>query len=209
MRGLLRRLRRIIGSRWCAGLLLLILVILVGGGHASPDRLEELWKYYVTDFPGRQAVRALVLHGTGLPEVDEVRVFRIADDAAGSTGVRLDPPLLDTKKYVVNEHLLKGEEALTLAALWRGLGRDSGFSAGCYDPHHVIRFLNRGRKISEAFVCFQCGNATLPSFPKAVPVCFIGAGMQESPDYVHFRTLVEGYVGTHPKPTTQRKQVRQ
>ena len=201
------------GSRWFAGLLLLILAAVIGGGYTNPDLLEELWKrweerwkYHVTDFPERQGERALVLHGSGLPEVNEARVFRIADDAAGSTGVRMDPPLTDMKKYIVNERLLKDEEARMLAALWRGLDRRYGFSAACHDPHHVIRFFHQGRKISEVFVCFHCGNATLPAFPEAAIVCFNGAGMTGSADYLHFQSVIEGYVGKHPeRPRPARK----
>ncbi len=98
-----------------------------------------------------------------LGPVDEVEVILLAD-APLSPGQKPFHKSVEhgALTYEVKKVILKGSDALALAALWRS---QSVFrmACNCHDPHHALLFLNHGKEVSRAMICFHCENAEIPS----------------------------------------------
>ena len=179
---MIRRLKR---AAICLALLLLISAVL---GFTFRDPLARAAKRYFE----RATARAAVQHGSALPQIDEVRITRIAEEPPqvdmGKKRVLFSDPMV---LHVVGRRTIKGAEAQEVARLWRAQRLHSRYMAGCFDPHHVLEFRSRGSTVCEAVVCFGCGNTTLPMFPIGTVVSFESAGGQEAPEYLQLKELIE------------------
>lgn len=183
---MIRKLKR---AAICVALLLLIASVL---GFTFRDALGSAAKRYFE----RSTARAAVKYGSGLPEIDEVRITRIAEEPPqvdmGKKRVLFSDPML---LHVVGRKTMAGAEAQEIARLWRAQRLHSRYMAGCFDPHHVLEFRSRGSTVCEAVVCFGCGNTTLPMFPAGTLVSFEAASGEEAPEYLQLKELIERISG--------------
>lgn len=183
-------------KKWLKRLLLFGTAAVVLASSVGYIFRRELQNYF-WEYVEWQTDRSIARYGTGLPTVDEVRLFRIADaPAKPNLGTHKVPFYLGsemTKMTIVAEKTLTGDPAQNLASQWRQLRLDTDGMAGCYDPHHVIQFRSGGKVICEATMCFSCGNTSLPAFPIQTLVNFD----HRSPAFLGFKKSVEAEVGIH------------
>lgn len=174
--------------------LLAVLTLAALYGYAYRDVLEREWKFYFE----RETARSISRYCSDLPPVDEVRLLRLEDKPGdknlGTFDVSYSEP---TKMYIVQTMTLIGTNAQAFTSHWRALHLHPKTIAACYDPHHVIQFRANGTCISEAIVCFKCGNTTLPAIPSRTIVSFVSWPKGESDGYMAFKTTVENLVGKH------------
>lgn len=177
------------------GFLLALVAALLGTLYQEElkEKLERSLKHWGTHI----VQTAIQNYGPGLPPVDEVKVMLLSTEdpgtGLGSYDIRQDSP---HTRYVTQEVLLKGAEALALAALWRKQKLHTHYMASCFDPHHVIQFRAKGSIVADVVICFGCGNASLPAFPLRPLVSFEYIPGKESPDYLELQAQVEQRVGT-------------
>lgn len=163
------------------------------------DEIVESWHLYQKE----QTIDSIDQSCNRLPPVDEVRLLRLDIrphkddqghyDLGGSSNDRL---------YIVQSASLSGAEAERLASAWRSLTFVPGSITACFDPHHVVRFLSKGKLLSEAVVCFQCGNATIPSFPRRAMITMVSVEEVEKASLQVFQSGVEAAVGAFTKDTS-------
>lgn len=121
----------------------------------------------------KQAETAVNTYGAKLPEVDEVRLLLLSDNASNAKDTPFTIPHHSRpQRYITQKAVLTGESAEEFAKLWRQLTLQPHPGAACYEPHHVLQFRANGKTLCETVLCFQCGNTSLPAFPSSVLVSF-------------------------------------
>ncbi len=97
-------------------------------------------------------------YGYSMPEVDEIEVIGFDGvDPRGSGG------LGSISHYqIIGKVALHGDDAKTVAELWRSLPRGRVFSAMCHNPGYALRFKRGGKTIFETTVCWKCNNYSMP-----------------------------------------------
>ncbi len=190
MRSSIKRVLKIAG--WAVTGFLLVAGIAL---WTQKDTLMNEWEKWVRDYQAKGLEKALKTEVNQLPPVDEVEVYRLSDTpvVSGQTifhrGYDDAAPLYEAKKAV-----LKGADATTLANLWRSLSAmENGVM--CHEPHHALRFLNHGKQVSQAVICFHCENAEIPC------TVFRGGLIMfdtQQPQYISLKKRMEELVGAAP-----------
>lgn len=147
---------------------------------------DELEKHYQA-WRQKQTETAVNTYGAKLPEVDEVRLLLLSENAADAKEAPFTIPHHSRpRRYITQKTVLSGESAEEFAKLWRQLALQPHPGAACYEPHHVLQFRTSGKTLCETVLCFECGNTSLPAFPTPVLASFD----EQSPAYQLFKQQV-------------------
>ena len=100
-------------------------------------------------------------YGRNLPDVDEIEIFALGGEAAERDPDSF-PRDIGARLGTVNRHTVRGDEAKSIARIWRHIYFDRHFGALCHDPFYALRFRHHGKLVLETSICWHCSNVTLP-----------------------------------------------
>jgi hypothetical protein len=174
-----------------SGFLLLAGIVL----WTQKDTLRRDWENWQREYQASGLEKALRTEVSQLPPVDEVEVYRLSFKPVFPGQSAFHRSVEDRiSLYEVKKSTLKDAEAVALADLWRSLSVTRN-GVGCHEPHHALRFLNHGKQVSLAIICFQCENAE-------IPCTFLGGELVEfdsrQPQYTALKKRIEELVGAAP-----------
>jgi len=127
------------------------------------DTLKGDFEQWKSDYQKTALEKAIQTEVAHLGPVDEVEVILLSEDPKSSGQKPFHKSVeRDVVTYEEKKVILKGADALALASLWRSQTVDRN-GVNCHAPHYALRFLNHGKEVSRAIICFHCQNAEIPS----------------------------------------------
>jgi hypothetical protein len=102
---------------------------------------------------------AILRAGPHLPPVDRVEVLRLGKATKEvADGYRIHPYKFKFTAPILDRRVLLQDDAREVADLWRHCDFNTGGGALCHDPPYALRFYQGNHLVSEASVCWVCGN---------------------------------------------------
>lgn len=179
----IRRLIKIILATSLLGLAIAAFIAWDGG--------EELNKRLASyrDSKLNESIKTCI---SDLATVEKVVVMRFEDQPVTKGQSKYTTAIGNVDLYLAKEMTLTGADAEAFATLWRKQPATT-VGAGCYDPHHAVRFYVKGSVFCEPIICFHCSNVSLPAGLWQQGLVSLSPFSQE---YQNLRARIESLVGS-------------